>query len=134
MTATNDDLKTIEEKLHQADEKIETLKTSVTLNSRGLMNDSWWSATNAMTISSVILVFGLIVIVMASGLIKNGKEPEAILRVFGTILIIILAVFLIVAGYDDKQIAPAMGLLGTIAGYLLGKETKKKENEREEEQ
>ena len=30
-------------------------------------------------------------------------------------------VFLIVAGYTEKQIAPVIGLLGTIAGYLLGK-------------
>jgi biopolymer transport protein ExbB/TolQ len=35
-----------------------------------------------------------------------------------------MAVFLVVAGYTDTQIAPVMGLLGTVAGYLLGKEPK----------
>jgi len=28
---------------------------------------------------------------------------------------------LITAGYSNDQIAPAVGLLGTIAGYLLGR-------------
>jgi uncharacterized membrane protein YkgB len=36
-------------------------------------------------------------------------------------LIIFSVLFLITAGYDNNQIAPAVGLLGTIAGYLLGK-------------
>jgi hypothetical protein len=38
-------------------------------------------------------------------------------------LIISSSIFLIVAGYTSQQIAPAMGLLGTLAGYLLGKES-----------
>lgn len=73
-----------------------------------------------------MLVFGLIVILLATYLIKAGKSSEAVLRIFGTILIIVIAVFLVVAGYSDTQIAPVMGLLGTIVGYLLGKETKDK--------
>ncbi len=36
-------------------------------------------------------------------------------------LIIISTLFLITAGYSNNQIAPAVGLLGTIAGYLLGR-------------
>ena len=35
----------------------------------------------------------------------------------------VFAIFLVVAGYSDQQIAPVIGLLGTIAGYLLGKES-----------
>ena len=85
---------------------------------------SWWSVTNAMTMSATVLVFGLLVILLATYLIKAGKNTEAVLRIFGTILIVMVAVFLVVAGYTDTQIAPVMGLLGTIAGYLLGKETK----------
>jgi uncharacterized membrane protein len=77
-----------------------------------------------MTISTVVLVFGLLVILLATYLIKAGKNTEAVLRIFGTILILTMAVFLVVAGYTDTQIAPVIGLLGTIVGYLLGKETK----------
>jgi hypothetical protein len=44
-----------------------------------------------------------------------------VLRVLGTILILVFALFLVLAGCDDKQIAPVLGLLGTVAGYLLGR-------------
>lgn len=82
----------------------------------------WWTTTNAMTMSSVVLVFGLVVIGICAALMRASKpSPEAVLRVFGTVLIITGALFLVVAGYDDKQMAPVMGLLGTLAGYLLGK-------------
>ena len=46
--------------------------------------------------------------------------PDSIIRVFGIVLIVPLAVLLVVAGYSEKQIAPVIGLLGVIAGYLLG--------------
>ena len=88
--------------------------------------DNWWSVTNAMTISTVVLVFGVFVLLLATYLIRIGKNSEPVLRIFGTILIIVISVFLVVAGYTSNQIAPVMGLLGTIAGYLLGKETSAK--------
>lgn len=93
----------------------------------------WWSVTNAMTMSSAILIFGLVVLVLATYLIKKGIAPEAVLRIFGTILIIVIASFLVVAGYSDQQISPVIGLLGTLAGYLLGKETKENKEGRNTE-
>jgi hypothetical protein len=84
----------------------------------------WWSTSNAMTMSSAVLGFGIFVILIAAFLVRSGKSAESVLRIFGTILIIIASLFLVVAGYDSQQIAPVMGLLGTIAGYLLGKESK----------
>lgn len=82
----------------------------------------WWSVDEAMTISSAVLIFGLVTICITAWLLRRERESYLILRTLGTILILTFAVFLIVAGYSDQQIAPAMGLLGTIAGYLLGKE------------
>ena len=84
-----------------------------------------WSAHNAMTVISVVLIYSLIVLALATYLIRLGKSSESVLRIFGTILIISSSIFLIVAGYTNQQIAPAMGLLGTLAGYLLGKESSK---------
>ena len=82
----------------------------------------WWTNQNAMTISTVVLAFGLLVIMICAWLMRSGRQSsEAILRVFGTVLIITGSLFLVVAGYTDKQMAPVMGLLGTLAGYLLGK-------------
>lgn len=83
---------------------------------------AWWSNQNSMTMSSVVLIFGVVVIAICAALMRSSRpSPEAILRVFGTVLIITGALFLVVAGYTDKQMAPVMGLLGTLAGYLLGK-------------
>ncbi|MDO9068610.1 MAG: hypothetical protein Q7W05_09150 [Deltaproteobacteria bacterium] len=112
----------IDNQLKQTDEKIQALKASSIKSSDTAT--SWWSVTNAMTISASVLVFGLCVILLATYLVKIGKKAEDVLRIFGTILIVMMAVFLVVAGYTDTQVAPVMGLLGTIAGYLLGKETK----------
>lgn len=88
-----------------------------------------WSAQNAMTVSSVVLIYSLIVLALATYLIRLGKSSASVLRIFGTVLIISSSIFLIVAGYTSQQIAPAMGLLGTLAGYLLGNESSKKDEE-----
>ena len=90
-------------------------------NADNNISDIWWSTANAMTISSVTLLFGFVILLLMSYLLNKGKNAEELLRLFGTITIIISAVFLVVAGYSDKQIAPVMGLMGTIAGYLLSK-------------
>jgi hypothetical protein len=53
---------------------------------------------------------------------KMGRlKPEDTLRSFALTLVIIGTVFFIVAGFDSQQIAPAIGLFGTIAGYMLGR-------------
>jgi len=116
---------TKESNIHNINNEIEAVKNSLnTTVHETNQNIEWWSATNAMTVSSAVLIFGVMIFVLATHLIKSGKSADAVLKIFGTILIVISAVFLVVAGYSDKQIAPVMGLLGTIAGYLLGKETK----------
>ncbi|QTA83229.1 Uncharacterized protein dnl_56240 [Desulfonema limicola] len=47
-------------------------------------------------------------------------------RSVGFTLVIVSGLFLITAGYSQEQISPMIGLLGTTAGYLLGKtETEK---------
>jgi len=94
-------------------------------------SNSWWSTTNAMTMSATVLAFGIAVVAIIAYLIQKGRDPDELLRIFGISLIIVMAVFLVVAGYSDQQISPVMGLLGTIAGYLLGKSTKTKKKERE---
>lgn len=81
----------------------------------------WWSVTDAMTISASILLFGLLVMVLATRALQQGVAAGLVLRLFGMLTIVILAVFLVVAGYDSQQIAPVTGLLGTLAGYLVGR-------------
>ena len=81
------------------------------------------SSPAADFLSMSVLLFVLIVMGLMTYLMKIGREGESVLRAFGIPLIIGAAVFLVVAGFSEHQITPVIGLLGTIAGYLLGKAT-----------
>lgn len=76
-----------------------------------------------MTVSAVLLAFGFLAVLLVGVLLLRNRRADDVLRTVGVILIIFATLFLVVAGYDDKQIAPVIGLYGTIAGYLLGKST-----------
>jgi hypothetical protein len=77
-------------------------------------------ADKQFLLGGMLLAFSLAVLIIFAYLIKRGTDVDALLRSFGTILIIIAAIFLTIAGYEEQQIAPVIGLLGTVAGYLLG--------------
>lgn len=96
---------------------------SVVANSDAMANGAY---NDSLILSCIVVGFGMFVLLCVTYLIQRNKKPDILLRPFGTILIVIGAVFLIVAGYSEKQIAPVIGLLGTIAGYILGKESKEK--------
>lgn len=71
--------------------------------------------------SIFILIFAILVLFMEFLLIfynKLGNEQG--IKIFAVTIIITSGLFLITAGYSNDQIAPVIGLLGTIAGYLLG--------------
>jgi hypothetical protein len=73
-------------------------------------------------LSIIVLVFGIVVILLEVLLIRSNKiAAEDTIKFVTITLIITSTLFLITAGYDNDQIAPAVGLLGTIAGYLLGR-------------
>lgn len=81
----------------------------------------WWSTHDAMTISASVLVFGALLISATTIAIVRGINASVVLRVYGLLTIIVMAVFLVVAGYDAAQIGPVAGLLATLAGYLVGR-------------
>lgn len=125
-SAEKQDLTSAKEELMKVDAQIKGQEEKIATLSQSRQPDgTWWSTTNAMTMSTTVLVFGFLTLALAAYVIRKGHPWEAVLKIFGMVLIIVLTVFLIVAGYDDKQIAPAVGLLGTIAGYLLGKDISK---------
>lgn len=113
-------LSDIDARLKDNQKLIDQASSSATTATVSHALPSWWNVQNAMTISASVLVFGFLVLVLASLYMKKASESQ--IRIFAIMLIIVMAVFLIVAGYSDTQIAPAIGLLGTIAGYLLGKD------------
>jgi hypothetical protein len=70
-----------------------------------------------------VLGFGLFAIALEIALmlrLKKGWGVQAI-RIVGITLVLTSGLFLIVTGYSQEQIAPMIGLLGTIIGFLLGK-------------
>jgi hypothetical protein len=76
-------------------------------------------------LSVLVILFGLIVIFIEFWLLRRSAlRPDEILRIFALTLIIIGPLFFVTAGFDSNQIAPAMGLFGTIAGYLLGRRSR----------
>lgn len=75
-------------------------------------------------LSIIILAFTLIIILTEVWLFRSGVlhlTTDAASRIVLVTLIIGGTMFLIAAGYSNDQIAPAVGLFGTIAGYLLGR-------------
>jgi hypothetical protein len=77
-------------------------------------------------LSILVLIFSVFVILLQYRLVtRSGSEfkPDLVLRMTLITPIIMGTVFFVTAGFDSQQIAPAMGLFGTIAGYILGKES-----------
>lgn len=79
-----------------------------------------------------VLGFGFLVIVLEIFLIaRRSISSEDTIKFIIVTIIIVSTMFLITAGYSNNQVAPAVGLLGTIAGYLLGKVNTPKKDQNE---
>ncbi|MGH9970004.1 MAG: hypothetical protein ACREBG_19720 [Pyrinomonadaceae bacterium] len=85
------------------------------------------------TITIMVGAIGLIALAMEFILLRrvDNLRAEDALRVFAVTLIIVGTLFFISAGFDSIQIAPAMGLFGTVSGYLLGRSIDRKEFEKQ---
>lgn len=70
--------------------------------------------------SATVIGFGIFVFLMSFLLIRREVfASDDILRIFILELIVIGTLFTVAAGFSSKDIAPAMVLFGTIAGYIL---------------
>lgn len=79
--------------------------------------------TIEIVLSFAVLVFGAFVLGLQTYLIIKAKvnwTANTILRFNGLTLVVTAGVLLVTAGYSNQQMTPMIGLLGTIAGYLLG--------------
>lgn len=73
-------------------------------------------------LSFSILLFGFAVLVVEYLLLRSPKrDASEILQLLAINLIVTGTLFLISAGYSAQEIAPGLGLLGTVAGYVLGR-------------
>ena len=78
-----------------------------------------------------VLAFGILIIILEVLVmlrLKKGWGTQSI-RIVGLTLVLTSGLFLIVTGYSQQQIAPMVGLLGTMTGFLLGKTSSSKEPE-----
>ncbi len=79
------------------------------------------SSTEGELTLAVIALGVLIIIAQSIVLRSKSASADDAMRAYSITLIIIGTMVLICAGYSNDQIAPAMGLFGTVAGYLLGR-------------
>jgi hypothetical protein len=72
--------------------------------------------------SACVLVFALIIFGAAIWLRKNRLMGQILVfKIIGLTLVVSAGLLLVVAGFSNEQITSMMGLLGTVAGYILGK-------------
>ena len=85
-------------------------------------------------ISIIVAAIGLIALLMEFMLLRKipKLKAEDALRVYAVTLIIIGTLFFVTAGFDSNHVAPAMGLFGTVAGYLLGRSIDRKGDQENE--
>ena len=70
----------------------------------------------------MLLVFAIIICIAEIAMFIRGVlDSFQVTKLLVVTLIIFSLLFLITAGFSNEQISPAVGLLGTIAGYLLGR-------------
>jgi len=72
-------------------------------------------------LTAITVVLGVLMAVLLSVLDLRPAVHTEILMAFLLVMIVFSSLFLIVAGYSEKQTAPVFGLLGTILGYMFGR-------------
>lgn len=105
------------------EDKPEPVKTNPPETNATTSEGSRQWTTIEIVLSVSVLIFALLIFMIQTVLIMKLKlnwTPNAILRFNGLTLIITGGILLVTAGYSNQQMAPVIGLLGAIAGYLLG--------------
>ena len=87
-------------------------------------NEGGWLSEREFSLSLLILSFSLVLIlliILAKRIGGIDISSDQFLRLVSIILIIVASLLIIPSGFNDKQISAVVGLLGTLAGYLLGR-------------
>ncbi|MGV1803785.1 hypothetical protein ACQZ6A_18125 [Agrobacterium vitis] len=85
-----------------------------------------------LTILSLGLALCFLGLYCAMLMFSRERVDEVNIRYFVIIAVIGSAVFILTAGYDDKQAAPLYALFGTLVGYLFGMSQAETERSREQ--
>jgi hypothetical protein len=92
---------------------------------RMLAGTKRWHEPVEILFSVVVLAFGVgLILLFTNKLLAQGAAWRGMyLRLVVLTIVVTAGLFVITAGYSEQQIAPMMGLLGTLVGYLLGRES-----------
>ena len=73
----------------------------------------------------IVLAFGVLLIVLQAVVVLKARfDDETTVRLLTLTLVVIATLFTVTAGFAREDIAPVIGLFGTIIGYLLGRQTR----------
>jgi hypothetical protein len=103
-------------------------ETQAPTSERVATNESLGRTLYETVLSVAVLLFGFLIIaleVVVMLWLQKGWGAQSV-RIVVITLIVTAALLLIVAGYSEKQIAPVIGLFGTIVGFVLGNTSKGK--------
>lgn len=89
-------------------------------NDSNIDTSNEWSSNLIIHLGYITVGFACFVMIMSVLMYWQGMTANSILRISGLTLVVTSAVFLVIVGYSQEQIAPVIGLLGAVAGYLLG--------------
>ena len=88
----------------------------------------FWSTQGVLWLVIIVCAFCLIFFLVSSYIVLKSGEglSDRYFKLTTVTIIISLATLLTVAGFSAQQSNAALGLLGTVAGYLLGKNNSNK--------
>ena len=99
-----------------------TRQTQATPERPGTMDEGSDVGQGPVLLGVACLLFGITIIgIMAYMRVKQSIDMAVFTKIAGLALVLSVGLSLIVVGYSQQQVAPMMGLLGTVAGYLLGR-------------
>jgi NhaP-type Na+/H+ or K+/H+ antiporter len=71
----------------------------------------------------IFLVFGFVVLLLQLYLLTRVRDLQAddVAKNCALTVVVIASVVLLIAGYNSEQLGPVFGLFGTMIGYVLGR-------------
>lgn len=127
MAQTGDD--SINEVAVKSVQKKETITREVEPQDYDYTSHYYFISQKEFWLAIAVLGALVAIIVLEMRLIRERRfNDETALRLLVVTIVIVSSLFIIISGYDERQIAPIYGLFGTICGYLFGRSERKNDN------
>ncbi len=117
MAQTDPDISDLAQKKANSSAVVSGTDTGTILN----QSQEWMKLVPLLCLG--LLLFSIFYFILVTFLVSTKTVSFDILKLYVIPLIVLLSVFLVIVGYSQTQLAPVLGLLGTVVGYLLGKDS-----------